>query len=251
MAVFNIIRLVAFGVSLAFALIILGISANFVAQSSHYRVGLGSSVPGFGVATAVLTFVILIPPIVIDMLRKGAVTSLTATELGFVGFLWVIWLACGANATAALFGFNLGDCSLYESITASFCSQYEAFQAFSWLNWLILFSYWVTLLIMALIAQSRGNKRAFMVPSTELTSTMPPSGNASGEPKFPPTQNYPPGSITPGTYPPQGQYPQQSYTPSQYPQQSYTPSPIPPQGQMYQAPYATSPPPHPTNAIPV
>ena len=26
------------------------------------------------------------------MLRKGAMTSLVATELGFVGFLWVIWL---------------------------------------------------------------------------------------------------------------------------------------------------------------
>ena len=147
---------------------------------------------------------------------------------------------------------------LIPAVTASYCSQYEAFQAFSWLNWLILFSYWVTLLIIALVAQSRGNKRAFLVPSTELTSTMP--GN-SGEPKIPPTQNYPPGSITPGTYPPQGQYPQQSYTPgqhpqqsytpSQYPQQSYTPSPMPPQGQMYQAPYVSSPPPHSTNAIPV
>ena len=139
------------------------------------------------------------------------------------------------------------------AITASYCSQYEAFQAFSWLNWLVLFFYWVTLLIMALVAQSRGNKRAFMVPTTELT--VPQGGNAGGEPKIPPVQNYPPGPGTPGTYPPQG-YPQQSYTPSQYPQQSYTPSPAPPQGQMYQAPYqapytTTSPPPPSSNAIPV
>jgi hypothetical protein len=246
MAVFNLIRLVVFGVVIAFALIILGISANFVAQTSHYRVYTASSVPGFGVATAVLTFAILIPAIVIDMLRKGAVTSLIATELGFVGFLWVIWLACGANATAALFGFSLGDCSLYrDSTSASFCSQYQAFQAFSWLNWLILFFYWIALLVMALVAHSRGNKRAFLVPTAELPSNIP----SAGEPKIPPTQNYPGGSITPGTYPPQGQYPQQSYTPSQYPQQGY--SPAPPQGQMYQAPYVSSPPPQPTNAIPV
>ena len=70
--------------------------------------------------------------IVIDMLRKGAVTSITATELGFVGFLWVVWLgesfrvfdtlpvlihsilACASNATAALLGLSLGDCSLYD-----------------------------------------------------------------------------------------------------------------------------------------
>jgi len=248
MAAFNIIRLAVFGVTLAFALIILGISANFVAQTSHYQVYTASSVPGFGVATACLTFAILIPAIVIDMLRKGAMTSLVATELGFTGFLWVLWLACAANSTAALFGISLGDCSLYNSVSASYCSQYEAFQAFSWLNWLILFFYWATLLILALVAQSRGNNRAFMVPTTELT--IPRGGHAGGEPKIPPVQNYPPGSVSPGTYPPQG-YPQQSYTPTQYPHQGYTPSPVPTQGQMYQAPYTTSPPPPPANTIPV
>jgi len=30
--------------------------------------------------------------LVIDFLRKGAVTSLAASELGFVGFLWILWL---------------------------------------------------------------------------------------------------------------------------------------------------------------
>jgi len=118
----------------------------------------------------------------------------------------------------------------------------------------MLFFYWIALLVYALIAQSRGHRNAFMVPATDLAASLPPAGNAGGEPKIPPTQNYPPGSITPGTYPPQGQqgqYPQQSFTPSQYPQQGYTPGPAPPQGQAYQPSYASSPAPPAPNAIQV
>ena len=69
-----------------------------------------SSIPAFAVATAVLTFAIIIPVyvpsicerlftsthlslrLVLDFLRKGAMTSLTASELGFIGFLWILWL---------------------------------------------------------------------------------------------------------------------------------------------------------------
>jgi len=253
MGAFNVVRLVAFGVALAFALIILGISANFVAATTKYSVYTGSSVPGFSVATSVLTLVILVPVLVIDFLRKGAVTSLTATELGFVGFLWVLWLACGANATAALGGFTIGDCGSIDGFqidpaSASYCRQYQALQAFSWLTWLILFFYWVALLVFALVALARGNKNAFLQPTTELASSVPHGGNAAGQPEIPPPQKYPPGGISPGTYPPQGQYPQQTYTPApgQYPQQTY--SPAPPQGQMYQQPYTMSPP---SNAVQV
>ena len=118
---------------------------------------------------------------------------------------------------------------------ASYCSQYQALQAFSWLNWLIFFFYWIALLVFALIAQSRG-KNAWMQPTTELASGIPAAGHATGEPKIPPPQNYPPGNFAPGTYPPQG-YPQQSFTPNQYPQQGHTPAPMAPG----QVPYTSSP----------
>jgi hypothetical protein len=235
MHVFSIVRLVAFGVVLAFSLIVLGIAANFVAQSSGYSgytgYGFGSTAPGFSVATPVLTFVILIPVIIIDFLRKGAMTSLAAVELGFTGFLWVLWLACASNSTAALGGASLGDCGYtylgfsLGSAPEAYCHQYQALLAFSWLNWLILVFYWIALLSFAILAQSRGNKNAFMQPTAELAVSVPYGGNATGEPKVPPVQGYPTGN----TYPPQGQYPQQSFAPGQYPQQSYTPSQFPQQ----------------------
>jgi hypothetical protein len=243
MPVFNTVRLAVFGVTCGFALIVMGIAASFLSTTSRYGLFLISSVPGFAVATPVLTFVILIPALVLDFIRKGGPTSLTASELGFVGFLWILWLACASNSTSALGGITL-DCSLLDSSSASFCSQYQALQAFSWLNWLILFFYWIALLVIALIAQSRGINNAFMLPTTELASSVPPAG----EPK---TQTYPPGGIPPSTYPPQGQYPQQSYAPSQYPQQSYTPGAMPPQGQMYQPTQVSSPAPQPSGAIQV
>jgi hypothetical protein len=239
MQAFRIVRLAVFGVALGFSLILLGIGANFVAQTAKYRV-YGGSIPGFAVATAVLTFAIIIPVLVIDFLRKGAMTSLTASELGFMGFLWILWLACASNATAALGGYTISDCSLfYDSAAASLCQQYQALQAFSWLGWLVLFFYWIALLVIALIAQTRGVNNAFMTPSTELAANLPKSGNAGGEPKIPPA-NYPPGSITPGTYPPQGQFP-----PGQYPQQGYSPAPMASQGHAFQPSYASSPAPAP------
>jgi hypothetical protein len=247
MPVFNTIRLVVFGVTIGFSLIVMGIAANFLSTTAKYSLFGFGSVSGFAVATPVLTFVILIPALVLDFVRKGAVTSLTASELGFIGFLWILWLACASNTTSILSGITL-DCTGLVSEAASFCSQYQALQAFSWLNWLILFFYWIALLVIALVAQSRGINKAFMLPTTELASSVPSGGNAGGEPK---NLGYPPGGIPPSTYPPQGQYPQQSFTPSQYPQQTYTPGPMPPQGQMYQPTHVSSPAPQPSGAIQV
>ena len=156
------------GVILVFGLIILGIGANFLATNAKYRSytsssfgysgygssGYGSSIPAFAVATAVLTFAIIIPVyvpsicqrlltsthlslrLVLDFLRKGAMTSLTATELGFMGFLWILWLggcfrptleyvslpefssaqfspACAGNATSSLAGLSALGCDIF------------------------------------------------------------------------------------------------------------------------------------------
>ena len=40
--------------------------------------------------------------LVIDFLRKGAMTSLTASELGFMGFLWVLWLGQFSDSPVSL-----------------------------------------------------------------------------------------------------------------------------------------------------
>jgi len=243
MQAFVTVRRVVFGVILVFGLIILGIGANFVALTagtrSYYSYSTVSSIPAFAVATAVLTFAIVIPVLVIDFLRKGAMTSLTASELGFVGFLWILWLACASNATSGLGALTVAGCDFfYNSAAESFCHQYQALQAFAWLGWLVLFFYWVALLAMTLVAQSRGVNNAFMIPSTELYTNFPKSTHAGGEPKIPPS-NYAAGSVTPGTYPPQGQYPQQTYTPA----------PMASQGQGFQPSYASSPAPPPPNTI--
>lgn len=47
------------------------------------------------------------------------------------------------------------------------CRQYQAVQAFSWLNWLISFGWFTTLLIVSIIAASKGHASVWKMPVTE------------------------------------------------------------------------------------
>jgi len=248
----NIVRHIIYGTTLGFSLIVLGIAANYNSLVHQYEselrlwdpavniIGPLLNLVGFAIATPVLTFAVLIPVMIIEFLRRGALTSLVATELGFIGVLWVLWLACAADITSALGGYSLGDCGRATGTLASLCSQYEALQAFSWLNWLILLSYWATILVFALVSQSRGIQKPFLQPTTELGPTLARTPKTVVmEQKILPAQGHPPGGMPPGTYVHPGQYSQQSYPPGQYPQHSYTSSQYYPQqhptpGPMYQ-----------------
>lgn len=66
-------------------------------------------------------------------------------------------------------------------------------QAFLWLSWLVIFFYMIVVIILALMAYTRGNTRAWLGPTSNL-SFNPPRVNG-GEPKvqntYPVQQSYP------------------------------------------------------------
>ncbi|KAG9014401.1 hypothetical protein FRB90_005373 [Tulasnella sp. 427] len=183
-----------------------------------------------GIATALLTFILIITSLLIDRFRRGAITSLVMFELAWVGLLWVLWLATAAAVT------DLGiftTCGFVNARVESTCHQYQAVEAFSFLNWLILFGWWVTLLAMSIRAASNGISGVWKLPVTEHPGW---SKNATSPYGQPSTTTYPtmPQSTAPGyenqpNYNNPPQQPQQHYGSPAPGQQQYG-SPAPQQG---------------------
>ena len=68
-------------------------------------------------------------------MRRGAVTSWILVELVVTGILWVLWLAAAADATSATDGVTL-DCGDALGDAETVCREYQAIQAFEYLNWI-------------------------------------------------------------------------------------------------------------------
>jgi len=162
-------------------------------------------------AVSVLTLVSMVPILVLEHIRKGLVTSLLVVELGWVGFLWVLWLAAGGEAAST--GVDASTCSRLNSASQTLCSSLVAITAFSFLNWIILLGWFGTLVTFGAI----NNHWNHSVPDTDLTKKH--STGAAGQP----TMAAAPGATPYGAYPPQQApqgYPQQQAQGYQgYPQQ--------------------------------
>ncbi|CAG7848486.1 SubName: Full=Uncharacterized protein {ECO:0000313/EMBL:CCA66612.1} [Serendipita indica DSM 11827] len=232
MHLFAMLRLILLGTTLLFSLITLGLAANLVD-----KLGDQWSFPGFAVAVSVLTILAVVPMIVIDLLRRGALMSWVVVELPIMGILWVLWLSSAALSTSV--GLFLGDCSSFsfDSALESLCRQYSALQAFSWLNWLLVKTYVIVTLALAILALMKGHKRVWFSPVSDLSFS--PTHTHSGEPKIPPP------ATAPGGYNPDPRMahnhsasPSSGYPPNQPPTLYSPPSgQYPPQQQPYQSPY--------------
>jgi len=108
----------------------------------------------FGLAIAVMTLLFLIPIMVIDVLRKGAVTSMIAFELAWTGLFWILWLAVAADATAPGIFKN---CNFEDDRVETICDQFPAIQGLAFFNWLLLLGWWVTLGVLAFNLRRRTN----------------------------------------------------------------------------------------------
>jgi len=157
MPVLHLLRLIAFGVVIFFSIITFGISANL----THIFSGLFSFAP-YTLAVSIITLIVVIPMLVIDFIRQGAVTSWVIVELIWVFILGILWLAAGGNDA----GLGIIGCIGADGPAESACQQVQAIEAFSFLNWLILHFYFVGLLILSIVAMTRSNN-VFMRPVTE------------------------------------------------------------------------------------
>ena len=170
-----LIRLAFFAICILFSLIVLALAGNTIDTMKKWGLTYSDS-SAFGVAMGVLTMFSLGPLLVVDLLRRGAVTSKIIVELPVIGVLWVLWLAC-----AALFGddnnsFFRGGCdygggSRVVDDSEKICRQYGALTAFSFLTWILLTIYGVLLLVLTIIATKRaGNNGPWYASVHELSS---------------------------------------------------------------------------------
>ncbi|THH14874.1 hypothetical protein EW146_g5524 [Bondarzewia mesenterica] len=143
--------------TVVFATIVLGLAADLISSTEEFY-GSYYIFSALAVATAVLTMITLIPMLIIDAFRGGAFTSLVVVEVSWFSILWILWLSTGAYAadTDGLV-FIGSSCNFVNPTISLGCGEFKAIMAFSFLSWIILMAYTVTLTVFAFIGQNRGN----------------------------------------------------------------------------------------------
>jgi len=194
-------RIILFSLSIVFAVIELGINAYFLSLTA----------PGYyifsvlGMATSLLTILTIPIMLIVDVMRRGAFTSMIVVELVWLFILWVLWVATGGEA-AYTFNFYFPDGCIYANIYPTinaYCNEVQAVEAFAFLNFLIFLIYTVLLLVFSIIASSRGQnvwmssvkESTFFAPSSGLAQPQVPLTQYSGSPVtehkgIPPPQHF-------------------------------------------------------------
>ncbi|CAE6493063.1 unnamed protein product [Rhizoctonia solani] len=182
MALFDTLRLASCATVLVFSLIVLGISGYWVSQFQDFVTVLATS-SSFSLAVSVITW----------------------------AFLFPMQLVTTASYTTSLSAGLTINCDLEITTTGeNFCRQYQAIQAFSWLNWLILFAYIVLVVVFAVKAMNKGQS-VWTMEITDLSATS--SGSATDGSTIA-ASNY---TVKP-TQPNHNQQPQYNQPMQQYPQ---------------------------------
>ncbi|CAE6424686.1 unnamed protein product [Rhizoctonia solani] len=178
MALFDTLRLASYATVLAFSLILLGISGYWVSQLQGVATSFATS-SSFSLAVSVITWAFMFPVLLVSILRRGSFLSWVAIELGICGFLWILWLASAAYTTSLSAGVTLNCDLAYSTELENFCRQYQAIQAFSWLNWLILFAYIVLVVVFVVKAINKGQSVWTMEIADLSTAGSGPGADAS------------------------------------------------------------------------
>jgi hypothetical protein len=206
-----LVRLGVFGGVCFLSLIVFALSAHIISYTSSvrditYRSGFYFTFTALSLATAILTLLSLPALYVISIKRRGAFTSYVAVEVAWCWFLWIMWVASAGNTV----GFGVNFCS------GGLCSEAQVIEAFSFLNWLAVMGYTVTLLAFAIMLHMRGHTNVWQsevstfdwnAPNVKVPGQQPYLGGGAVPEKVVP------GGIAPQqhvVYPQQGQYPPQN-----------------------------------------
>jgi len=209
---FTLVRTVVFGVATLFAFLELALGAAITNYTSTRFLGGYFSFAALGIATAILTFLTLPVMLFLSLNRKGAITSMVAIEVGWTWFLWIMWLSVGGS-TASIF--TITNCNItFDNALESLCREVQAFTAFGFLTWIMLFAYNITLIVFVVRQQMRGNSGVWTgyILETDFAAAGPSSysggaseykgnnNNNTGNfaPQYPPAQvaNQPGGYVT-------------------------------------------------------
>jgi len=204
MAPISLVRITALSVVLAFAVIVLGLSAALTSTTEKFLDGF-FEFAALGIATAALTIITLPIMIILEVLRPGVTfTSMIAVELSWLSILWVLWLATAADSAQAGQATFISGCDYIDSTVKAACQQTAGIQAFSFLNWIILMGYTILILVLSLIAHSRQHtgvwkssvaQAPFFAPSA--APAIPP---VTSQPAAAPAASYGPSTVGPGGY---------------------------------------------------
>ncbi|KAH8999436.1 hypothetical protein EDB92DRAFT_1834129 [Lactarius akahatsu] len=192
-------RLIAFATVSLFSLIVLALSADLIALTEpffYYKFA------ALALATSIMTLFSVIPMFVVDIYRQGSVFSYIIVEIGWLSFLWVLWLSSGSYAAwtddqLSIFGSSCGDLNFFGDNTFSRgCGEIKAIAAFSFLTWIILMGYTGVLLFLAIRAQERGHRvwKMSVREDTVLFEEAKSAGTPAQVPAIPASlpQSYPP-----------------------------------------------------------
>jgi len=179
----------------------LGLSANFVGEDLLAKQSPGT-IETYCLVIACLSFITMIPIMVIDLVRTGAFTSITAFELAWTGVLGILWLAAGAQIAQGVSSLSGGaglNCGTnLNSAALALCNQILALEAFTFLAWLILWSWMFILLVLAIVAHVHGNGKVWVngpaglfVRRQKYDTGLMPAVASSAQPYMNVSQQYP------------------------------------------------------------
>ncbi|KAH8829814.1 hypothetical protein DL96DRAFT_904439 [Flagelloscypha sp. PMI_526] len=245
-----LVRQIVFGASFFISIIVLALSAHITSLVATLWSGFYYIFGVMGIAVALLTMILIGLMLVSGRINNESVPTKAIFELSCLSILWVLWLATGARAA---FTFNMnyaGSCGYFSRHINIRCKETQAIMAFSFLAWIVLMAYTITLLVFAIVASAHGNAKSF-TSSVLTTNFLAPSEKQNNEnlaPQFNgqtqgsgylPSQRYPQTQqqSQPGPYPPRA-LPQEMYPPQghqQYPSQGY-PQPLGVSGSPYSQP---------------
>jgi len=155
-------RVVTFGTTLLFSFIVMCLSASLISLTEpvfYYKFS------ALALSTSLLTLLTVFVMFVIDMLRQGSFFSYIVVEIAWLSLLWIFWLSSGSYAawtdnqitdafpleSTCDFGF------FHSSAAVQGCHEIKGIMAFSFLLWILLMTYTIVLLVLAIRAHERGN----------------------------------------------------------------------------------------------
>ncbi|KAF8897152.1 hypothetical protein BD779DRAFT_1667168 [Infundibulicybe gibba] len=192
MSFLSTFRLSALSAAGLFAGITIAISGHLTSITQRLAGGY-FTFAALAIAVGLLTFFSVPAMILVDMTRKGAFTSMIVVELSWLSLLWVLWLAAAglsAQANTAIFPAGCSPRINRDGRTA--CHEFKAIEAMSFLAWITLFLYTMTLLVNTLIVASRGRKVwTNSVRDTDFSAPAPaPVQQQTLAPQFAPNQQF-------------------------------------------------------------
>ncbi|KIJ52343.1 hypothetical protein M422DRAFT_776029 [Sphaerobolus stellatus SS14] len=138
-----------------FSIIVLGISADFIRKADNVNAPVPSWL-GYTLAVSIITWLILIPIFIIDLLGIGLALIFVIAELVWTFILMVLWVAAAGSITNVL-----------PPSGCIGCSELQALDAFAWLSWITILAWFIMLLVLSIISHSRGHRGVWRQPVSD------------------------------------------------------------------------------------